>query len=69
MQALLSAMDNKLLNHICSEFARDNRLGRAGLPDLTLWKTSDNTCKVFQYSPEILSNLASRITKISHIAM
>ena len=39
-------MGNKLLGHICGEFARDNQLGRAGLPDLILWKTSDNTCKV-----------------------
>ena len=43
-------MGNKLLGHICGEFAKDNQLGRAGLPDLTLWKTSDNTCKVVAVS-------------------
>ena len=47
-QGLLSAMGSNLLSNICSEFAKDNHLGRAGLPDLTLWKPADRTCKVFQ---------------------
>ena len=54
IQALLSAMGNELIGHISSEFAKYNQLGRSGLPDLTLWKTSDNACKVFQYPMQTL---------------